>query len=468
MDVQEVLRLADDLIFKNTGKHLDDLQQAILFGTLQHQKYAEIAKNYNCTESHVKKNAAELWKFLSEALGEEINKTNFKSTIERQQFFIGLSIVENNFSLAKFNFCTRDISHSKIVLQPDTPAPKKTSNKERKTNKDLTNTPTLTSFYGRTEELAILQNWILQQNCQLIAIVGITGTGKTSLATQLINQIQDNFDNIIWRSLRYTPPLAELQKTLIQFLSQNKETDIPSTADSQHSLLLQYLQNQRNLIILDDIQTILNSGQLSGNYIPEYEDYSTLFKLAGEFSHNSCILLLSWEPPREITALSDENTPVRLFQLKGLETPSAIQILREKNLTCEDQITTLINSYEGNPLFLKTTAQLIKQLFAGKISEFFQYDSLLLAEDLTAILHRHIQRLSPTEKQIISQLATHSQPVAIPTILTETQLSPTDLCSALQSLDRRSLLEKQQTTQTLFHIGPVIKEYLKNHPIKPS
>jgi hypothetical protein len=159
---------------------------------------------------------------------------------------------------------------------------------------------------------------------------------------------------------------------------------------------------------------------------------------------------------------------VRLLQLKGLETPAAIELLREKSLSGEEQFTTLIDSYGGNPLFLKTTANLIKELFAGNVAEFLQYDSLILGEDLTTILHRQLQNLSSIEKQVISQLATHKQPVSIAKILSEIRLSPTDLCSTLQSLDRRCLVEKKQTNQTLFQILPLIKEYAKIHLQNPQ
>jgi hypothetical protein len=39
MDVQEVLKLADDIVFAKTGKHLDHQQEGILRGTWQRQKY---------------------------------------------------------------------------------------------------------------------------------------------------------------------------------------------------------------------------------------------------------------------------------------------------------------------------------------------------------------------------------------------------------------------------------------------
>jgi hypothetical protein len=77
MEVQEVLKLADNIIFSKTGKHLDNLQEAILRGTWQRQKYPEIAKTCYRSEFHVKKVASKLWKLLSETLGEDINQSNF-------------------------------------------------------------------------------------------------------------------------------------------------------------------------------------------------------------------------------------------------------------------------------------------------------------------------------------------------------------------------------------------------------
>ncbi|MEZ2321434.1 MAG: hypothetical protein ACBR15_20785 [Microcoleus sp.] len=47
----------------------------------------------------------------------------------------------------------------------------------------------------------------------------MTGTGKSAIARNLIPQIQTQFDRIIWRSLRTSPPLETTLKNIIQFLS---------------------------------------------------------------------------------------------------------------------------------------------------------------------------------------------------------------------------------------------------------
>lgn len=76
MDIQDILQVADHLIYTHTGKHLDNLQERILKETLQGRKYATIAEDLNYTEGYIKDVASELWKTLSDILGENISKSN--------------------------------------------------------------------------------------------------------------------------------------------------------------------------------------------------------------------------------------------------------------------------------------------------------------------------------------------------------------------------------------------------------
>ena len=60
--------------------------------------------------------------------------------------------------------------------------------------------PDVSVFYGRTEELTTLKQWIVSDNCRLIALLGLAGSGKTTLSVQLAKQVQNEFDLVIWRS----------------------------------------------------------------------------------------------------------------------------------------------------------------------------------------------------------------------------------------------------------------------------
>jgi hypothetical protein len=80
MNVNEVLQVVDRLVVEKTGKHLDDLQKAVVEGTWQRQSYNDIAAKSHVTEGYVGDIASELWQLLSELLNEDIKKSNFRST----------------------------------------------------------------------------------------------------------------------------------------------------------------------------------------------------------------------------------------------------------------------------------------------------------------------------------------------------------------------------------------------------
>lgn len=121
MDTQEVVKIIDNLVFSQTGKHLDTLQLGILKGVFNSQKYAKIAEDYNCAESHARDKAYELWRILSEALGEKLNKSNVRSAIER---FIITNSINNlgnkSVKINKINFCYNSTKSTENLEIDDT------------------------------------------------------------------------------------------------------------------------------------------------------------------------------------------------------------------------------------------------------------------------------------------------------------------------------------------------------------
>jgi len=381
--------------------------------------------------------------------------------VERWQFSNVSSAIGKAFlGINNINFC-RDTLQSKEVEQD--------RSHDVRNRVSVDNAPDVSSFYGRAEELNILEKWIVEERCRLVAIVGISGIGKTALAVKLLERIQDKFEYVIWQSLRYSPPLEAILRNLIQFLSDRSETDLPVSIADRLSLLMEYLRKSRCLIILDDVQMVLSSGQLAGNYKSGYEDYGELFRTVAEFSHNSCLVMNSWEPPKEIVPLKGDTAPIRSLQLNGLGV-AAVEILREQGLVEEDKWEYLINTYAGNPLWLKIVATMIQELFGGRVSEFLKYDTLVLGNDLTAILHRLFNRLSDLEKKVMYRVASEESPVSISQLLEDIKLSPSELFNGIQSLGRRSLIEKatptliekkEQSNETLFAVQPVVRQYVK-------
>jgi hypothetical protein len=460
MNIAAILELADRLVVARTGKHLDNLQQAILRGAWNQQKYSEIAKSYHCSKGHVKDTASELWQLLSSVLEEEVSKANIRATLERLQFskFSKISNYGQDFiHINNVNLCdNRDPPKSSPPQNPELETPQPTDTKYQKVF-DLNYTPEIYPFYDRTQELALLEKSIVQQHCRLISIYGMSGIGKTALAVQLVDRFRQKFDAVLWGSLRDEPPLDAILADAIQCLNNGNKIETDTSKNSLLSQLIELLRQKRCLIVLDDVD----------DATCHQEDYHQLFEILGISSHNSCLLLLGWEKPRTVTKLEGETAPVRSLQLNGLGL-AAKEIFREKGLKNEEKWDEAIALYGGNPLWLKLIAATINDLFGGRVGEFLTYDSLFLSEDITAVLDPQFRRLSEPEKMAIAALA-NAAPVSLSQLREETELSPSDLLKAMQSLSRRCLIETPDSDQeTVFSMQPILKAYVKLKILRSS
>ena len=341
MNLKEALKLADEIVFAKTGQHLDDLQEAVLRGTLQRETYKQIAKDFDCSESSVRNAGSELWRILSEGLGEDVSKSNLRSAMERLQVSLfSKYFAQDSVQIGCVNYC------GEARHPPDLPNSRndKISNRKQTENshEDLSEMPELGAFYDRIPELETLTTWILQQRCRLIALTGISGIGKTALAAKLVQQIKDDFEYVIWCSLNESHTPDEFQHKLIQFFSESEKQDSPAT--NQKPLpLIKYLQKYRCLIVLDDVHNLFSSGELAGKYKPVSEEYRSFFKQIETLSHQSCFLLIGWEQPREVTQVKNQNTPIRTLQLTGLDIAAGREILKDYGLAEIDNYSALIH-----------------------------------------------------------------------------------------------------------------------------
>ncbi|BDA68893.1 hypothetical protein CAL7716_030590 [Calothrix sp. PCC 7716] len=112
--------------------------------------------------------------------------------------------------------------------------------------------PDVSIFYNRSNELLQLRRWMLEERCRLVALLGIGGIGKSTLAVKLGLQVQSEFDVVVWRSLQNAPSLEELLANILQFLlwSLRKEVLIPDSFDGKLSKLRECIYSNRCLIIL--------------------------------------------------------------------------------------------------------------------------------------------------------------------------------------------------------------------------
>ncbi|HEY9672485.1 MAG TPA: NB-ARC domain-containing protein [Waterburya sp.] len=320
-------------------------------------------------------------------------------------------------------------------------------------------------FCGRREELVRLKQWVLEERCRLVLLLGIGGIGKSTLAAKLVQQIQPEFE-VVWRSLQNAPPLEEWLETVLPVLlrARGEDVAVPSSLDGKLLKLMQGLHSCRCLLILDNAETILSAGQ-TGQYRAGYEEYGQLFKTIGEASHQSCLLLTSREKPREIVPLEGEKSKVRSLRLLGLNPESGRELFRHKGTFAgtESQWERLVEHYGGNPLALKLVAAATQELFNGRITEILNYvqQGLAVFDDIRDLLQRQFDRLSEIEQETIFWLAINREPVSLFELSEDvvTTTSKRRLPDAIRSLLRRSLIEKEGER---FFLQPVVLEYITN------
>ena len=337
---------------------------------------------------------------------------------------------------------------------------------------DWDNAADTSVFYGRETELAQLWEWMVSDRCRVVAVLGIGGIGKSTIAVKAALQMQAEFEIVVWRSLCHSPPLAELLSSLLKFLMPiyGEDPVIPTTLDEKFSLLMQYLRSRRCLLILDNVEIILDREQV-GQWRKGYEAYGQLLRTIGETPHKSCLLLTSREKPRELGLMEGEQGVVRSLPLSGLKAEDGRAIFRQKGTFTgsEAEWQTLINHYGGNPLALKMVAAAVQELFKGRIADVLAHiaEGVFVFEDIRDLLDRQFDRLSENEQKTLFWFAIHREPISI----AEIRENMVDIASEqsvpnlINSLLRRSLVEK---TDGLFFLQPVVMEYVTERFIQQA
>ena len=455
MDIQTLLEWTDKQVLDKTGKHLDSLQESILQGIWEHQDYEEIAKDNQRSYDHIKKEAWKLWQLLSDVFEEDIKKSNVRSILENKASSIIDHFVNspnsNNISNSRVNICRENNSYSENNLKKSSNFP---DNDHQSPIIDLIKAPELRYNYGRKLEISTLKEW-LDNKTRLITIYGLSGIGKTALTLKLVSEIAPQFDYIIYRSLENIPQLIALKDDLKQFFTQSLSTPLPDIID--------YLSSYRCLIILDDVQNIFKPGELAGKYLNDCQDYHKFFQQIATTSHQSCLILISWELPRDFVTLKSDK--IKTLYLQGLTTEFE-EIFKEYGLKNEEKWTELRELYQGHPNWLNIISSTIIELFDGEVSLFLeQMKNEIYLGDIEDSIECHLQRLSATEKKVMHWLANQTEAVEKFPKTANLDLSQSQFWAAIQSLMRRCLLDKLPSeTSSYFPINPVFKSYLQRNP----
>lgn len=340
-------------------------------------------------------------------------------------------------------------------------------------------------FYGREAETQQLRRWLVDDRCQMIAVLGMGGMGKTTLTAHVVRAIAAQFDVVLWRSLLNAPPLTEIVSAALDLLAPQSLADLPTSLDEQLNILFRLFGEQRCLLILDNLESVLQSER-AGAFRPGHDAYGQLMRRFGDSTHQSCLMVTSRECPQQIQLAQSTHSRVRVLSLGGLSTEAGAELLQAHWGSPERAVATardigrsasnlalpalsgratdyvdLVQRYSGNPLALKLVAATIRELFDGDPALFLR-EELLIFEDIRDLLDQQFVRLSEAEMELLLWLAIEREPVSFQ----EWQMNLANpvktqiLLEVVRALEKRSLI---QNNQGRYSMQNVVLEYATEH-----
>jgi len=340
MNFEEVSKALDTAILAKTQKHLKDVERFVLLGACLGQTYDEMAQgsDYRYTPSYLKQDVGpKLWKLLSETLGEEVGKTNFRAALERQaQLRVSPKTLPANKlyeAVDKLALASRNHPKEIAMLERETlPARAlqlsslKEADNSYLRHSSMTAVPTTQvhspfiagppithprHFFGRKRELNHLFNLWKHLPLQNAALVGPRRSGKTSLllylksttttpVAQLRAGQRTNWlpgpEQYRWIFVDFQDPRLGSREGLLTYLLACLDLPVPNSCELDDFLDL-VSRNLRTptVILLDEIGIALQRY-----YELDSSFWDSLRSLANQVEGNLAFVLAVSETPAQL------------------------------------------------------------------------------------------------------------------------------------------------------------------------
>ncbi len=405
MDLEAVVVLVDREVYRQTDKHLTDLQQAVITQVWQGSKYWEIADRYGCTEGHAKDTGSMLWKLLSQAWDKKVTKSNFRSLITRQ---------------------LNSLDSPEQML-----AEEKTSSELEQIN-----------FVGRQKAIADLQT-LVDRGTKIIVLQGKGGIGKTTLGQQFL--AQQGFDLILEVLMaKETANIVAVASVVEEWLQRDLHEDSGKEFGVTLSRLKRCLSQRRVGILIDNLEPALDRD---GRFIQVHRNYVELLRILADAQVKSVTIITS----RDRLCAAEIN--LEHYLLSGLDLAAWQCYFAARQIEPHQEISQIQRTYGGNPKAMGIVCGIIKEDYAGDLQQYWRsnHHDPLVETDLKNLVASQFDRLQQLDSQayrLLCRLGCYRYQdlaqVTLPGLLCLLWDIPSKHQRVVKSLRNRSLLEFAQ------------------------
>lgn len=390
----ELLQIADRVLCDRTGEHLTDIEAIVLQGSWQHKKYEDIASEANFNPDYIRGTIGqELWRKLSDALGEKVEKRNFRKALERHWRN------SSSISLSPIKETIENVTNSRELERSQIEQP----------------------FYQA-----------LSRGGCLVRIKAPWQMGKTSLMAKGLNYRRSQGDRVVRLSLRLAEAsdFTSLESFLLWFCTSvteilakenNIETHWKSKLGNNKVKCMTYfekylLSEEKPLVIaLDDVDRIFPYAKIAGEFLGILRTLHEQAKTR-RIWQNLGLLIVHTELYEQLEInqspfnvgtqiIIPEFTPQEVFnlaQLHGLDwqeesVKTLMELVRGHPYLVQQSLTYLARG-EGNLETLRENAIADSGIFGSHLRRYRRYLQQL-PQEIIAVFEKIYSADSPIELQ---------------------------------------------------------------------